>query len=190
MADWARHVLSQAEGDLQVVGASMGGYCALEIARQAPERVRALALVGARAEGDSPERREGRAKTIDLIRTEGVESLWKDVAPKLFSPHADESVVAHAKEIALAQSPDDLVSAVEAIRDRADLTDVARNLDVPVLVAVGDSDPYFGVDVALALAGTLRNGTVHVFERCGHLPNLERNDDFDAVLSKFLRRAQ
>src|SRR5919199_2880007 len=68
MEGWARSILDEVEGELAVVGASMGGYCALEVARQAPERVRGLVLVGARVEADSPERREGRAKTIELIR--------------------------------------------------------------------------------------------------------------------------
>src|ERR687885_862174 len=69
MAEWARGILEEVEGDFAAVGASMGGYCALKIARQAPQRVRALVLVGARVEADSPERREGRARLLEIIRT-------------------------------------------------------------------------------------------------------------------------
>ena len=74
--DWAVSLLDDADGDLVLVGASLGGYAALAMTRRAPERVRALALVGARAEGDSPERRAGRADTIELIESEGAEGLW------------------------------------------------------------------------------------------------------------------
>src|SRR5919201_2966570 len=59
MKGWARGILDEVDGELVVVGASMGGYCALELVRQAPERVRALALVGSRVDADSPERRGG-----------------------------------------------------------------------------------------------------------------------------------
>jgi pimeloyl-ACP methyl ester carboxylesterase len=189
MAEWARGVLQLAHGPFLAVGASMGGYCALEIARQAPERLRGLALVGARADADSPERREGRAATIELIRSGGAEALWEEVREKLFAPGADPAAVERARSLALEQSPDDLLRAVEAIRDRVDSTDLARSLDVPVLVAVGEHDPYFPPAEAETLAADLRNGRLRVFRGCGHLVSLERPDEFNRVVKEFLADA-
>ena len=85
MAAWAESVADETEGELLVVGASMGGYCALALARRVPERVRALLLVGSRPDADSPERRAGRADTIELIRREGADGLWRFMSPKLFA---------------------------------------------------------------------------------------------------------
>src|SRR5207302_2494730 len=109
MAAWAESVADETEGELLVVGASMGGYCALALAGRAPERVRGLLLVGARPDADSDERRAGRADTIELIRTEGPDGLWESMAPKLFTD------VAHADKSLLFRDPDGLVGAVEAI---------------------------------------------------------------------------
>jgi pimeloyl-ACP methyl ester carboxylesterase len=190
MAEWASAALELVTGRFAAVGASMGGYCALEIARQAPERLRGLALVGARADADSPERREGRAATIELIRSAGAEALWEDMREKLFAPGADPAAVERARSLALEQSPDDLVRAVEVIRDRADSTDLVRSLDVPVLVAVGEHDPYFPPAEAQTLAADLRNGRLHVFRGCGHLPSLEQPDEFNRVLTEFLADAE
>ena len=64
MEEWARAVLERFDGEAVVVGASMGGYCGLALARLAPERVQGLVLSGSRADPDSPERRAGRADTI------------------------------------------------------------------------------------------------------------------------------
>jgi pimeloyl-ACP methyl ester carboxylesterase len=189
MSEWARAVLELAHGAFVAVGASMGGYCALEIARQAPERLRGLALIGARADADSPERREGRAATMELIRSGGPEALWDDVREKLFPPGADPAAVERARSLALAQAPDDLVPAVEAIRDRPDSSELVRSLDVPVLVAVGEHDPYFPPAEAQTLAADLRNGRLHVFRGCGHLPSLERPDEFNRVLTELLAGA-
>src|ERR671935_339193 len=141
MEAWASGILAEVTGDLVVVGASMGGYCALEIARQAPERVRGLVLAGARVDADSPERREGRAKTIELIRARGAEGLWEDMRPKLFPP-AETDAVAFARELALEQRPDELVAAVEAIRDRRDSTEVVAAFERPVLFSAGHDDPF------------------------------------------------
>jgi pimeloyl-ACP methyl ester carboxylesterase len=177
---WARSVLAEVDGDLVTVGASMGGYCALELARQAPERVLALVLVGARVEADSPERREGRAKTIELIRKGGAEALWEDMRPKLFPP-GDTEAVEFARELVLELRPDELVAAVEALRDRRDSTDLVAELERPVLFLVGAQDPFVSLEEAPPSAEARGFDT-------GHLPSLERPDEFNTVLAEFVAR--
>ena len=188
MEAWARSILDEVDGELAFVGSSMGGYCALAAARLAPERVRGLALVGSRAEADTPERREGRAATIETIRRDGADGLWRDMRPKLFPEGADEAVVERARSLALEQRLGDLVAAVEAIRDREDSTGVWVALDAPTLIAVGDRDPFVTVDEARAHAGSARDGRCHVFAGAGHLPSLERPEEFARVLEEFLGR--
>jgi pimeloyl-ACP methyl ester carboxylesterase len=180
MDEWARGILEEVEGDFVLVGASMGGYCALEVARQAPERLRALVLAGARVDADSPERLEGRARTIALIRERGVEGLWEDMRPKLFPPE-DTEAVAFARSIALEQRPDELVAAVEAVRDRSDSTALVAQLPCPVVFAVGPRDPYVSPDEAPPSA------ELRLFDT-GHLPSLERPDEFEAMLRELLAR--
>ncbi|MBW8741134.1 MAG: alpha/beta fold hydrolase, partial [Acidobacteria bacterium] len=46
MDAWAESIAGEVDGELVLVGASMGGYCALALARRAPDRVRALLLAG------------------------------------------------------------------------------------------------------------------------------------------------
>src|SRR5919206_2616562 len=180
MEGWARGILEEVEGDFAVVGASMGGYCALELARQAPERVRGLVLVGSRVEADSPERREGRAKTLELIRSGGAEALWGDMRSKLFPPGYTDAV-AFARGLALEQRPDELAAAVEAIRDRRDSTEVVACFEKPLLFAAGRDDPFVSPEEAPPSA------EVRAFDT-GHLPSLERPEEFNAVLAEFLAR--
>jgi pimeloyl-ACP methyl ester carboxylesterase len=180
MEGWARSVLAEVDGEPVAVGASMGGYCALEIARQAPERVRGLVLAGARVEADTPERREGRANTIELIREGGAEALWEDMRPKLFPP-GDTDAVAVARGLTLEQRPDELVAAVEAIRDRRDSTDVVAGLGRPVLFVAGRDDPFVSPEEAPPSV------EVRAFDS-GHLPSLERSEEFNAMLAEFVAR--
>jgi pimeloyl-ACP methyl ester carboxylesterase len=180
MEEWARQILDEVAGELVVVGASMGGYCALELARQAPERVRGLLLAGARVEADTPERREGRAATIALIHERGAEGLWEDMRPKLFPP-GDADAVAFARRLALEQRPEELVAAVEAIRDRHDSTGVVAALEGPILFAAGTSDPFVSPSEAPPSAEVREFAT-------GHLPSVERPDEFNTVLAEVLAR--
>ena len=184
MEAWADRVLAAVPGELVVVGASMGGYCGLAVARRAPERLAALLLAGSRPDPDTPERRRGRSESIEVIRREGAEGLWETLGPKLFSPSAPASLVERARAIALEQQPDGLVAAVEAIRDRADATDVVRQLGDSFLLALGDRDPFVPMEEARTLVGE----RLRVMRGAGHLPNLERPDEFNELLLSFLER--
>jgi len=66
--DWAAQLLRDIDGPLVAVGASMGGYCALALARRAPERVIGMVLVASRADADSFERRKSRLERIFALR--------------------------------------------------------------------------------------------------------------------------
>jgi len=175
MAAWADSIADETEGELVVVGASMGGYCALALARRAPERVRALLLAGSRPDADSDERRAGRTDTIDLIRSEGADGLWELMVPKLF---ADGS---SADQELLFRDPGGLVGAVEAIRDREDSTTTARSFDGLLQWVVGDSDPFVS-------ASELADYDVREVKGVGHLPSLERPDEFNEIMRDFLAR--
>jgi 3-oxoadipate enol-lactonase len=173
MDEWADSIARETEGDLAVVGASMGGYCALALARRAPERVRGLLLVGARPDADTEERRAGRADTIKLIHNEGLDGLWRMMLPKLFH---DQSV---ADKQLVYRDADALVTALEAVRDREDSTDVVRSFAGRVQFVVGEFDPYVS-------AGELSEFEVRELLGVGHLVNLERPDEFNEILREFV----
>src|SRR5204863_5599387 len=73
---WAATLLERVPDELVLVGASMGGYLALAVARLAPERVLGLVLAGSRADADSPERKAGRETALERIEREGAEGMW------------------------------------------------------------------------------------------------------------------
>lgn len=184
---WAEEISSNTvlRGEpVAVVGASMGGYCALRLLAHAD--VRALVLVGARAGADPPERLQARDETIRLIREEGVAALWEKQRPVLFPEEADEAVVTRARELALEQDPEELATAVAAMRDRPDSTDLIRGTDAKVLVARGGDDPFLSVEEAHAISEAAPRGDLfYTFYGAGHLPSLERPQEFGELLTEF-----
>jgi pimeloyl-ACP methyl ester carboxylesterase len=184
--DWAASMLGEVDGELVLVGASLGGYVALAMTTRAPERVRGLTLVGARADADSPERRASRADTISLIEAGGAEALWENQRPKLLLDAASEDAVARARELVLSRRIDELTGAVRALRDRADSSPTFESFDGPSLVAVGEGDQFFPPEEGEALAGRARHGRLRIFAGARHLPSLEQPDEFNAELAGFL----
>jgi pimeloyl-ACP methyl ester carboxylesterase len=184
--EWALGVLQQVPGPLVAVGASMGGYTAAGIARLAPERLQGLVLSGSVAGADPPERAPVRERWIRIATERGGEGMWEEVATSFFPPDTDPAVLERAHAIAAEQPPDDLVRAIEAIRDRPDSTEAVTGWDGPLLVVSGDHDPLVTPEYAHNLAAAAPSGRAEVLEGCGHLPNMERADEFNRMLTSFL----
>lgn len=170
---WAEQVLGQVDGDLAVVGASLGGYVGLAMARLAPERVRGLLLAGSRARTDDADRRAAREKAIETLREEGIEA-WAPSAP---APPPPERTV------------EELIRATEALRGRRDATDVVARFEGPLWIAVGDDDPFLPLDEAREIAASAPNGRLEVFPGAGHFTNVERPERFNELLREFLQAA-
>jgi pimeloyl-ACP methyl ester carboxylesterase len=161
--DWAAQLLRDIDGPLVAVGSSMGGYCALALARRAPERIVGMALVGSRADADSFERRRSRQEQIA--------DLQAGRLPELADP---DTPVEH------------LVETQEAMRDRLDLTGVVASFGGPVLVCVGTEDELVSVDEARELADRALDGRLEVFEGAGHFVAVDQPERFNAVLLEFV----
>ena len=183
MDDWGDAVLEAYPGRLILVGASMGGYAALAAARRAPERLAGLLLVGSRPEPDTPERYAKRAETIAIARERGGEGVWEAMRESLFTDDSDPEVVARARELALGRTDEELVTALEAIRDRPDSTDAYRALGDRALTLVGDRDPFVPVEDARRF-----EPDAVVLPECGHLASLERPAEFGLVLDDAVAR--
>lgn len=163
LEEWAAALLERVEGELVAVGASMGGYCALALARRAPERVLGMALVGSRADADSFERRRFRQDTIADLRS--------GAHPALADDDAD------LEHLAIAQ---------EAMRDRLDLSGVVASFGGPLLVCVGEHDELVSVEEARALADSALDGRLEVLAGAGHFVAVDQPGRFNAVLLEFL----
>ena len=170
MEAWAAAILERVDGEFVAVGASMGGYVALELARQAPERVRALVLAGARAGADSEERREIRNAMIEVLREEGL-APFVEAAPFAVPP---------------GHTGDDFIRALEAMRDRRDSTDVVRSFDGPLLVVVGSEDELVSAEEATEIAAAARNGRAEVVAGAGHIVSQDAPERFNELLLEFL----
>jgi len=161
---WAAQLLGEIYEPFVAVGASMGGYCALALARRAPERVVGMALVSSKATADDISRRRFREEQISRLRTRGL------------PPELEDSTV----------PPEHLAAAQEAMRDRMDLSGIAAAFGGPLLVCVGDQDEIVSVDEARQIADDALVGRLEVFEGAGHFLTLEQPERFNAVLKDFL----
>lgn len=172
--EWAARILAEIDGELAVVGASMGGYVGLAMARQAPDRVRGLLLAGSRATPDPPDRRALRDEMIRVVREEGIEGWNRE-----FSPAGPPE-----------RTTDELVRGIEALRDRPDATEIVASFPGPLVVVVGDQDDILPVVEARQIAESAPDGRLEVVEGAGHLVSIDAPERFNEILLELLDRAQ
>jgi pimeloyl-ACP methyl ester carboxylesterase len=189
MSALAADLLAGAPQRFAIAGLSMGGYCALEMLRQAPQRVLGLALVDTSARPDTPESRANREKQIERARSE-YPALVEELLPKWIHPSRlqDPDVIDVARAMALDAGPEIFMRQQRAIMSRADSRPLLGSIRCPTVVMFGRDDALMPMEIHEELARGIAGATLEVIEICGHLSPLERPAAVADALQGWLRR--
>jgi pimeloyl-ACP methyl ester carboxylesterase len=139
----AEAILEDMNAPAIAVGFSMGAIVAAEMARRAPSRVAALALVAFNASADLPERAAVRPRQQEAVRKGQLRDLVADELKPNYLADAnrgDPILLDRVMQMAVALGPDAFVAQSEALRLRHDLRPVLAQFDMPVLLACGSED--------------------------------------------------
>lgn len=185
MRDYARDVLAAFDGKAVIAGVSMGGYIAMQLYRDAPERVAALILLDTRETPDTDEGRAARMKAIDEIRRNGPGRIIDELLPKMI---ATESLRPAGRKILESASAEGMLAALQAMADRPDSTETIRNAAVPALIVVGDKDTITPPADGERMAALMRNAELAPIANAAHLANWERPDQVNHLTEAWLAR--
>lgn len=187
LTDWARKALGGVSSDkLIVVGNSVGGSCALEMAALSPERISALVLVGAKAARRIDSKLQDEC--IELIQNCGLEAAWDKYWAPFFAPDTDEHVLASAKEMALQLSPEHVAHGVRAFHTRPSRFELLAELDSPVICVTGEHDIAPGIETMQAQADAAKNGQLIVVPDCGHYVPIEKPKVMRAIIQDVITK--
>ena len=171
---------------LSIVGASRGGAVALQVASAVPDRIDSLVLLAAAAEGVEPtaDVRAFAAEEEALLEAGDVEAATELNARTWLGPEAAASahelfreMQAHAFRVQLAAGDD--------VHDEELPVELDR-IGAPTTVVSGVQDLDFFQDIAEHLAHELPNARRIVLPWAGHLPSMERPDEFVRLVLDFL----
>lgn len=172
----AERVLAQAPaGKFALAGLSMGGYVALEIIRQAPERVMALALLDTNARADSPEATEGRKKLMQQAESDFESVLDTLLSKQLHPAHVKNTeLVAVIKAMGVELGTQVFFDQQKAIMGRIDSRATLQNIHCPTLILCGRDDLITPVAIHEEMHAAIKGSTLVVIDECGHLSTLEQ----------------
>ena len=170
-------------------GLSMGGYIALNAIENYPERFNALLLCDTNCSEDTPETKEKRMKTIQSIKENGLEQYAKESLKKLFAPisfskHIEE--IAVVKEMIMKTSEQSLFKTLHALAERKETCTRLHQINVPVLIMVGEKDEITPPEVAMLMHAKIKGSTIYIINHAGHLSNMENSVEFNNQLTGFL----
>ena len=176
IAGLARDALAQApSGKFLLAGHSMGGYVALEILRQAPQRVAALALLNTNARPDTPESTENRRRLMALADRD-FETVSTTLLPRLMTPgHLEDAVLTGTiGNMALAVGREAFKRQEEAIIARIDSRPFLEDIRCRTLVIAAAHDQLMPVPVLKELSDGIPGSRLEIVEDSGHMATLEQ----------------
>lgn len=170
-------------------GLSMGGYTALEFARQFPDRLAGLIFADTRADADSEEAKKSRDEMIEFAQNHTGEEVAEKMLPKLLGAATREhnfAVAARVRELAKDLTGHNAAAMLMALRNRRDSTEILGKIKVPTLVVGGAQDEICSPEIMGAMAAQIHGARHETIRDAGHLSNLEAPESFNAVLREWL----
>ena len=184
----AQALLQAHAGDLILCGASMGGIIAMEVARQAPARVKGLALLGTNARPETPDMAKLREAAIEFFKQGRVKEVLTVNLPMAFHPSRakDETLTQTYLDFVLAAGPDQLIRQNRAIMSRPDARLHLPQVTCPTLVMCGDADQLSPPECSREIAALIPGADLVTIDHCGHMLTMERPDAVNTALLRWL----
>jgi pimeloyl-ACP methyl ester carboxylesterase len=181
-----------------IVGLSMGGFAALHLGLQHPQRALSLCVAGCGYGAEPAQRERFRAEAVvsaTLMLEQGMAAFAEKYAhgpTRLPFQKSDPHGFAEFKtRFAMHSSLGSANTQLGVQRERPSLyslTDALRKLTVPTLILNGDED-WPCLQPGLMLKQIIPSAALAILPNCGHTMNLEAAHEFNGVLDTFLMHA-
>jgi pimeloyl-ACP methyl ester carboxylesterase len=171
-------------------GCSIGGYVMLELWRQAPERMRGLAIVCSKPQPDAETNLVKRVDTIAQARREGTAAIFDGNAQNLIGVTARQSRPAVVKELRerMTLSTEALVAVQAGLATRPNSLPTVPSIDVPILAICGGEDPGITQEEMKAFEAAPGGCEFHMLPNAGHFAAYEQPEKVTALLAEWLRQ--
>ena len=170
--------------DCVFVGLSIGGMIAQGLAVKRLDQVRAMVISNTAAKIGTPEMWQER---IDAVRTGGIDALADAVMARWFSKAFCQDDELLAWRNLLARQPAEGYMGCSAAIAGTDFYTTTASLTLPTLAIAGSEDGSTPPDLVRETAELIPGSRYHLLRGAGHLPCVERPEEYAQVLTAFLK---
>jgi pimeloyl-ACP methyl ester carboxylesterase len=184
----ARSVLAAMPERFALAGLSMGGYVAMEIMRQAPERIERLCLLDTSARPDTEQQTAFRRQMLEQVKLGRFKGVTQRMLPLFLHPQrlGDAALTGAIMEMGARVGRDAYVRQQTAIMNRADSRPSLAAIECPTLVVCGRQDALTPLAMSEEIAHGIPGATLEVVEDCGHMSTMERPDHVTGLMRRWL----
>ncbi|MFT5764627.1 MAG: pimeloyl-ACP methyl ester carboxylesterase [Saprospiraceae bacterium] len=171
-----------------LIGHSMGGYVALEFAKNYENLLKGLCLFHSHPYEDTPVKKEGRKKNIEFIQKNGPIYYVKQLIPALFTPTYSSSNHLELAKLVFAAAKytsQNIIASLEAMIGRSDSTEILTAAKCPILFIIGKEDtivPDYLEDTALP-----NISSIHIVKGVAHMGMLEAPVKCERIIKDFIQ---
>ncbi len=185
----AQDVLKNAPSEFALCGLSMGGIVAMEVIRQAPQRVKGLALLDTNPLAELEEVKTNRLPQIQQAHSGKLSELMQEQMIPKYLARADRHPDIINCCIAMAEllGPNVFEQQSLALRDRPDQCESLRQVSVPSLVLMGAQDQLCPLDRHQLMHQLIPQSQLVIIDNAGHLPVLEQAKETNYHLYNWLQ---
>jgi len=158
-------------------GLSMGALVLFELYKRHPDCFLSMILVATRHR--YPPAQTGALEGMNM------EIIGEEVATFALAASAPESLKEEVAKMIADTKKDIYLQSAEATC-MIDYADLLPKIMVPTLIVVGDLDIVTPVDSAEILKKDISKSTLKIMRGTGHLPNIEKPQEFNKILQAFL----
>ena len=184
----ARQVLDQAPTRFSLAGLSMGGIVAMELCKQAPERIVRLALMDTNPLAEKEEIRSRREVQIARVKHGGLRKVMEEEMKPLYligGPRRPQ-ILEICMEMALGLGKEVFIRQSIALQGRPDQQETLRSVRVPTLILHGEADQLCPPERHELMHELIPGSKLVTIGGAGHLPTLEQPEQVTEALLDWL----
>ncbi len=188
---WLEHIHAQLPEECTLIGWSLGGMLALQLAQQFPQRIKALALISStpcfRQQHDWP---AGCDESLFAAFEQALASQSPRLLNRFFTLMLHGDDLSRADYNALAKQAVDrehpasrngLQQGLELLASLDTRTNI-QQINIPTLLLHGQEDAIVSAESTHWLASNIENSQKYLFPHCGHAPFLTQPQRFNTIL--------
>ena len=180
----AAEILESVPERFALLGFSLGGLVALEIMRQAPERVQKLCLLATNPRGSTPQNLETWARWRREAEAGGFAEIVRSHAEYVCGENAEARTV--VTEMAFEVGPETFVKQLNILESRPESRPSLGAISCPTLLVVGQHDRVTPPELHEEMRALIPEARLKTLQTCGHYAPLERPQAVTELLGDWL----
>lgn len=180
----ARQIAAHLPQRFVLIGFSLGGYIARQLAADYPERVQALIIIASSLREDTEKQIQSKKYLLQATTPETFKGLSHRSITKSLSPHnsINEALISQIKNMGKRLGHQALVTQSSLQRKGVP----TKTIYCPTLVIASENDTLRSLDEAHELVKEIPNSSLKIFNKSGHMIPLEQPKELAVTIIRWL----